>query len=548
MSQSKVSILVILIAIVAALCLRLPRLSLRTMHTDEAVHAIKFAELLEDGDYKYDRHEYHGPTLNYFTLITARLFGQNNLAELTETTLRIVPVFFGILLIVLLIPLRRALSPSVAALAALLIALSPAFAFYSRYYIQEMLLVTFTFAAIVSGYHYFKSKKTVYAVLTGISLGLMHATKETCIIAYFSFAASLALVYLTKRMSSNAPTQAPDKPIRIRHIIFGFIACAAVSVVFFSSWFTNSKGIIDSVLTYADYLHRAGQNPIHIYPWYYYLEMLSGLSLPSGPSSGEFIILLFAIFGLVSVLFRKSDQHKPESLNLLRFILFYTVLTTIFYSMIPYKTPWCLLNFHIGIVIFAAVGIQSAYARYANSTIRLIFVVVMICFIANLGGQSYRANFTKYEDPANPYVYAHSLNDIVRIADKVLELSQSHPDGSNMQIEIICSNSDYWPLPWYLRQHNRKTIGYYDTVDMSIPAAPVIIVSPDNVSDLVKKLFDLPPPGQKHMYVHLFSEPTYLRPNVKIVTFVRKDLFDIYDRDRQEELLREITSVEPTNE
>ena len=547
MSQSKVSILVILIAIVAALCLRLPRLSLRTMHTDEAVHAIKFAELLEDGDYKYDRHEYHGPTLNYFTLITARLFGQNDRSELTETTLRIVPVFFGILLIVLLIPLRRALSPSVAALAALLIALSPAFAFYSRYYIQEMLLVTFTFAAIVSGYHYFKSKKTVYAVLTGISLGLMHATKETCIIAYFSFAAALALVYLTKRMSSNAPTQAPDKPIRPRHIIFGLIACAAVSVVFFSSWFTNPKGIIDSLLTYADYFHRAGQNPIHVYPWYYYLKMLWVFSSPGGPSYGEIFIIIFALFGIKSLLIYRK-QLQSANIDFLRFIVFYTVVTTAVYSMIPYKTPWCLLNFHIGIIILAAVGMKAVFARDTNLVIRSTTFIIIMAILANLGFQSYRANFNDYEDSANPYVYAHSLNDIVRIADKVLDLSQSHPDGSDMQIEIICSNKDYWPLPWYLRKHNRKTIGYYDTVDMSIPAAPVIIASPDNVSDLVKKLFDLPPPGQKHMYVHLFSEPTYLRPHVEIVTFVRKDLFDIYDRDRQEELLKEITSVDMANE
>jgi predicted membrane-bound mannosyltransferase len=43
------------------------RHTLRPMHTDEAVDAIKFGALLEKGSYIYDPAEYHGPTLNYFT-------------------------------------------------------------------------------------------------------------------------------------------------------------------------------------------------------------------------------------------------------------------------------------------------------------------------------------------------------------------------------------------------------------------------------------------------------------------------------------------------
>jgi len=521
MSQSKASIFLITIAVVAALLLRLPRLNMRTMHTDEAVHAAKFAELLEDGNYKYDRHEYHGPTLNYFTLSSARLFGQKDQAHLTETTLRIVPVFFGILLILLLIPLRTALGPKVVALAAILIALSPAFAFYSRYYIQEMLLVAFTFAAIVAGYHYLRSRKTIYAILTGVSLGLMHATKETCVIACASMVAAMALVILTGPKSSAAKSK-----IAPAHIVIALVSFAVVSVTFFSSYFTNSGGIVDSVLTYADYFNRAGQNTIHVHPWYYYLNILSGFSSPGRVHYGGIFILLSALLGIRSVLiFRK----QPQSANIyfLRFIVFYTIITTFIYSMIPYKTPWCLLNFHIGIIILAAVGIQAALARDTNLFMRSITVIIIMGFGVILGVESYRANFVDYENPTNPYVYAHSLSDVVKITDRIQMLAQSHPDSSNMMIEIVCSNSDYWPIPWYLRKHNTSAIGYYNSVDLSMPSAPVIIVSPDNVSDLTKKLYELPPPGQKHMYVPLFSEPTYLRPQVEIITYVRKDLYDL---------------------
>ena len=71
----------------------------RPMHTDEAVHAEKFADLLEKGFYHYDPDEFHGPTLNYLTLVSAWMRGETTYQAIDETTLRIVPAVFGILLL-----------------------------------------------------------------------------------------------------------------------------------------------------------------------------------------------------------------------------------------------------------------------------------------------------------------------------------------------------------------------------------------------------------------------------------------------------------------
>jgi hypothetical protein len=43
------------------------------MHGDEAVPADKFGRLPEEHYYEYDTYDYHGPTLNYLTLVPARL-------------------------------------------------------------------------------------------------------------------------------------------------------------------------------------------------------------------------------------------------------------------------------------------------------------------------------------------------------------------------------------------------------------------------------------------------------------------------------------------
>jgi len=129
--MAKKCCVLILAATIVALALRLPRLAQRPMHGDEAVHAIKFGDLLEDGIYEYDPNEYHGPTLNYLTLIPARLASAEKLTEVSELTLRIVPVFFGALLVLLLLLMVDGLGAGAAVYAAVLTAISPAMVFWS---------------------------------------------------------------------------------------------------------------------------------------------------------------------------------------------------------------------------------------------------------------------------------------------------------------------------------------------------------------------------------------------------------------------------------
>ena len=199
------------IAVLAGVLLRLPRLDLRPMHVDEAVHAIKFGDLLERHAYRYDPVEYHGPTLNYISLIPARLMSESTLSQVHEATLRSVPVFFGVLLLFLPLLIGDIRSPFVI-VAALLTAVSPAMVFYSRYYIQEMPLVCFTFGLIVSAVRYLHGRKIGWAVLAGISLGLMHATKETSIIAVGALGAAAAGVLILKPVSERTPPAYPSGP------------------------------------------------------------------------------------------------------------------------------------------------------------------------------------------------------------------------------------------------------------------------------------------------------------------------------------------------
>jgi uncharacterized protein (TIGR03663 family) len=300
----------VLLAVILAAGLRLPNLALRPMHTDEAVHAIKFGQLLEENQYRYDRREYHGPTLNYFTLIAAWLSGTDQLSQVTESTLRIVPVFFGVLLILLLLPVADRLGFAAVVWAAVFAAISPAMVFYSRYYIPEMLLVFFTFAVIVAGFRYTQNPRIGWALLAGAFLGLMHTTKETSIIAFGSMVLALLLVLFTSRTADKLVKGSLGR-IKPLHIVAGILVAAVLSTLFYSSFFTNPRGVIDSVFAYKNYFHQAGECKFHIHPWYYYLKMLIYSKYDTGPAWTEAIIVILAAVGFI-VAVRKKNIISAE--------------------------------------------------------------------------------------------------------------------------------------------------------------------------------------------------------------------------------------------
>ncbi|MCH7558095.1 MAG: TIGR03663 family protein [Planctomycetes bacterium] len=533
--MSKKCCVLILAATIVALALRLPRLAQRPMHGDEAVHAIKFGELLEDGIYEYDPDEYHGPTLNYLTLIPAWIVSAEKLTEVSEFTLRIVPVFFGALLVLLLLLMVDGLGSGAAVYAAVLTAISPAMVFYSRYYIQEMLLVCFTFGVIVCGYRYTRSKNVKWVLLTGMFLGLMHATKETCIIAFGSMLLALLLMLLMRRPKSSLINAA--KEIKPSHLIAGLVAGAVVSILFYSSFLTNLGGIVDSVRTYTTYFDRAGRNSLHIHPWYYYLKMLIYSRYGNGPIWTEALIVFLAVVGFIAAMTKKG--LSCANVNLLRFIGFYTLVLTVVYSVIPYKTPWCMLGFLHGMILLAGVGAVVLVKLMPNVLPRLIILLLLLGGSVYLSWQSYLSNYKFYADSLNPYVYAHPTTEVFTIAEKIEEYASVHEDGYDIPIDVICSQGDYWPLPWYLRSF--KKIRWSNEVDNDTASAPLIIASPDVEAALTNKLYSLTPLEERQMYLYLFDKPYYvwLRPAIKLKGFVRKDLWDRYNKGPDpEELIR----------
>ena len=325
-----------LAVLIVAVALRTWRLDIRPMHGDEAVHAYKFGQLLEENYYRYDPHEFHGPTLNYFTLIPAWLSGKHTYASVTESMLRVVPVFFGVLLVVMPLLLAGGLGRPAALIASAITAISPAFVFYSRYYIQEMLLACFTFAVISAGYKYAKSRKVIWALLAGVFVGLCHATKETCLIAFGSMLLALFLIILIHRRSSVSEIGLSSR-IKLTHLVVAIVLAFCVSAVFFSSFFKTASGVLDSFKTYAAYFSRVGNNQHHVHPWYYYLQTLLYSKSATGPPWTEASVVILAAVGVILIVARKGLGKLD--VRLLDFLALYTGFMLAVYSAIGVERP-----------------------------------------------------------------------------------------------------------------------------------------------------------------------------------------------------------------
>ena len=493
------------------------------MHTDEAVHAIKFGDLLEKGEYTYNPSEYHGPTLNYLTLIPAWLSSADQLTEVKEFTLRIVPVLFGVLLVLLTFMLVDSIGWT-AVCAAGLTAISPAMVFYSRYYIQEMLLVCFTFGFIVSSWRYLQSKNAHWAVLAGVFLGLCHATKETSIIAFGCMFLALLLT-LSMYHWQGGPARSVTSAVKPWHILMTLAAAILISALFYSSFFSNASGVLDSFRTYSHYLTKAGDSGLHTHPWYYYLKMLIYSRYGGGPGWSEGLILILAIAGFVVAM--TGGVVVSAKANLLRFFAFYTLLMTSSYSLIPYKTPWCLLSFLHGMIILAAVGAVAVIKQAPNLLARAIIVVLLAASAGHLAWQAYLGSYRYYAEPANPYVYAHTSTDIYTIVQRVEDVAAAHPHGYKMPIQVICPEHDYWPLPWYLRSFPH--VYWWSEIDPNALPAPIVVAPPTLLPALLE-FFYRSPPGQQNLYVRLFDTYVELRPQVELLGFVTKDLLDSHLR------------------
>lgn len=512
---------VVAIFVVAAV-LRLYDLNLVPLHHDEGVNGNFLVRLVREGLYEYDPHNYHGPTLYYFSAIipwiTKVLFGSaaRDNYGLTTFTIRLIPVLFGLGTIGLVFMLRRNLG-SVGTLAAgLMLAVSPGAVYLSRYFIHETLFVFFTLGIVVAAVRFYEERNPSYLIPGAASLALLFATKETGIISVgvllIALVVGLVYVWLYRLLFARSGTRRNRAPkaagtvvkemggtsTLIGCIIIALIVFQAVYLLFFSSFLTNAKGIYASVETFTTWT-ATGQTA-HVHPAKQYILWLLR---QEGP------LLFLGTIGAALVVLRP----RP----------FFALFTALWafgliaaYSLIPYKTPWLLLNFVVPLALVAGYVLQAIY-ELDFGQLRLVSVILVLAFSLAVY-QSIDLNFVNYDNdkPKYVYVYAHSTRGLLDLVNEVERIAKEE-GGSQTGITIV--SPDYWPLPWYLRNYTR--VGYFGRLAAS--TEPIIIARTDQKAEIDA--------GFGGVYQQVQSKEAdgsfQLRPGVSLILYQRRKAADL---------------------
>jgi uncharacterized protein (TIGR03663 family) len=498
------------VALTAALALRAARLDVRPMHHDEANQAIKFGDLLERGEYRYDFRDHHGPTLYYLALPSAWLAGRHTLASLDEVTLRRVPVAFGVATILLLPLLSAGIGRTATAVAAILMAVSPAMIFYSRMFIQESLFACFTLAFVIAVGRIATDGGRAWWILAGISAGFAVATKETSVIV-------LPAAIIASRLGrwSLGPERAQHLLASGRWrapLVASLVAAAGIAFVFYSSFFAAPAGVLEPFRGASTYLARGIDPASHAHGWDYYLRLLTYTSAGGTKWSEGFVVALAVVGGAAA--WGRHDPSDPRKIFWTRYLACDVVITATIFSVVPYKTPWNVLPFYVVTFAVAGVGFATLAEATESRAFRGALTASLMIAAFNLGWQAWRAAVTYAADPRNPYVYAQTVPDAARMARRILDLAALHPDGTHMQVSVIAPPYEQWPMPWYLR--TMPNVGYWtvpgDPVAMQ---APVIVCSMENTGAMEAAL------GGRYA-----SEFFGLRPDVLLNLYVERGLWE----------------------
>lgn len=427
---------IFLAILLAGTWLRVHDLEARPMHADEANQAVKVGQMLEGATYRFDPADHHGPTLYFLGRLAAQARGERSLAELTEVSVRLVPACFGSLAIVLLWRLLRPIGPWPALAGAALFALSPPAVYYSRYFIQETLLACFTLGAFLSGRRWWVGGDWRWAAVMGACAGLMQATKASALL--FGIIAAVGVIVIDRRRARERGW---------RPWVVALAAAAATAGVFYSSFGANPGGLRDAFGTLAPMLGKAaGGATGHEKPWWYYGRLFL-FARTGGYVWDQTLLVVLAAAGAFAA-FRQPSR-------LPRWLAAFTLGSLLVLSLVPYKTPWIVVNLVPGVCALAACALARvgpvAALPLAGATLLL------------LGWQTRQAAFLRPADARNPFAYVHSSPDV----RKVPALAAQMPAGP---IKVI--SPEYWPLPWYLRQ--RPEVGYWSSPPEDCDAVLVI--------------------------------------------------------------------------
>lgn len=397
-----------------------------------------------------------------------------------------------------------------------LVATSLTAVYKPHFFRAQLVLIMVSSVVVVWSLWKYDGARSVYLILAAISTALLFASKETALVSVFVLILALVstAIYLLirrkpereqkkKRVDSKrnrsqetegwlqAIVERFGGPAHIGLVLFvAFVIFVFVNVLFYSSFFTNAKGVVDSLQTYMIWA-KTGKKE-HVHGLTQHVIWLINMESP---------VLMLGFIGAALSVVRANN----------RFAIFaaqWGFGLLVAYSIVPYKTPWLALNFVIPLAIAGGYAVNEFY-NWNRRELRFVVLVVVVA-AAFSGYQTITLNFFHYddEDPAYVYVYGHTYRTFLPMVDEIKRIGQKSNRGEKIEIAVL--SPDYWPLPWYLRDYEHAVY----PGQLTQPNSSIVIINISQEADFLATT------GGRYRRVAEYP----LRPGVVLVLYVSKDI------------------------
>lgn len=434
---SKLPFLEIAIFLIA-IFLRVWLIAIKPPHFDEGINGWFADQMTANGFYHYDPTNYHGPLHFYAVFLSQTLFGRHLWA------LRLPAIIASVLCVWALLRYREFFGAQTARLAALAMAVSPAYVFYGRYSIHESWQVLFTILLLWGTLGLWRSGARRYFLTAVFSVTGLILTKETYLLHVGCFVIAALVLWLWQFVVPSRPRLPVARQLWSRDDVILGVGLSLLLIVFFYSGnfldFPSLKGLYQTFAAWFETGVKAAgheKTSFQIGPLNYYWVYL--MALYEWP----------ALAGLAACV-----RYVAPSDARLRYIAIMAGGVLLAYSIIPYKTPWCIISMIWPYYLVLAALLGEWAVKFKKKALPWIVATPLLACSLFL---CWRLNFEKFTDDKEPYVYVQTYKGIFDFTDPLLTLASKDP--KNYHIGGLILLDSYYPLPWMLGDFTR--VGYY---------------------------------------------------------------------------------------
>lgn len=429
-----------------ALALRLVLLGIKPAHFDEGVNGWFVDQMTRTGYYHYDPTNFHGPLHFYVLFVAQTLFGRH------EWALRLPLALVSTACVAMMFAFRPYFGQGACRIAALCMAVSPGFVFYGRYAIHESWFVLFLLLTTwgLAGLCHFGTKSYLWAAGAGVT-GLV-LTKETYIIHAIAFTLGYLVLRWWERYSPSAPFVPAQQQWTQRDLVRMCALCLGVIVLFYSGFlldWSSLGGLVVSLFAWA-HTGMGGHTGHEKEPWYW-LTLCSGISFDV--EARRFTVMrAYEIPGLLGFVAAIGLAGRGTR-RTLRWVALSGAAAFFAYSIVAYKTPWCLISILWPFYFTFGAGVEWMSERFDRWVVGIVAAVA----IAVSAAEALRLNFRNFADEQEHYAYVQTTLDINKLLHPLRTLVAR--DRTNYHLPGYVVLGDVHPLPWLLADFTRVQIG-----------------------------------------------------------------------------------------